>query len=810
MELINNFNIYELSQTIGWTLIHSVWQATAIGGLIWLLFQFISKDNARIRYALSSFGLLLLFVTSAITFYRYLPSNTNTAFADFTVQLGNLENLPQKTYYDRLWIELQMHLKNIFPYLVQIWVIGMLFLSINLILKYIYSLKLKNHLSYPLRSEYNTITESLMVKFNLKQTILFKESGLLEIPSVIGYFKPIVLIPVSMLSGIPKNQLEIIIAHELAHIRRHDYLLQFIQEIFELIFFYHPVVWWLSSVVNTEREHICDDLAVKVCGESLTLIKALNNMEAIRKKQYEMVLSFSGKKGKVLNRIKRILRPKNSNTPRKERFVLSGVFTLLFAGLFLISNFAISGNLNSQKALFSKISILENTTHSTNQSVQNEEVLFQASPAKSDPKKKKKKKEDKTKTISENKNPDEVNEVFEVAEIDEVAEIFEITEVEKIEIPTMPSFPSAPDAPINSTNHQKFNFPKDSVIITSIDSSKQPLFILDGKEITRSQMDLSPNEIASISVIKDDSAIKLYGKKAKNGVILITSKPNAKQEVELKFGSTKNPPLFFIDGKKTSPNEADKIDSEHIESINVIKGENATNKYGEDAKNGAVEITTKTLKTSDKSSTKLKFGSTKNPPIFIINGEKTSPNEADKIDSENIESINVIKGENATNKYGEDAKNGAVEITTKTLKTSDKSSTKLKFGSTKNPPIFIINGEKTSPNEADKIDSENIESINVIKGENATNKYGEDAKNGAVEITTKTLKTSDKSSTKLKFGSTKNPPIFIINGEKISEEKAKKIDPNSIDYITILRDENATKQYGEEAKNGAVVIRLNQ
>lgn len=279
MKLLTNFDLYDVSHMIGWTLVHSLWQAMVIGGIIWLLFLFISKDNARIRYAISGLGLILICIASAITIYRYIPSSTNIAVSDFTTQIKTIGFVQQEeTFFAKLWIQLQAQLENTFPYLVKIWMIGIFFLSINLILKYIQTLRLKKHLTYSLRSDYKAIADRLVLKFNLKQNILFKESGLLDIPSVIGYFKPIVLLPVSMLSGIPENQLEIIIAHELAHIRRHDYLLQFIQSIIELVFFYHPVVWWLSSVVNAEREHICDDLAVKVCGESFPVLK-ISNLE---------------------------------------------------------------------------------------------------------------------------------------------------------------------------------------------------------------------------------------------------------------------------------------------------------------------------------------------------------------------------------------------------------------------------------------------------------------------------------------------------------------------------------------------------
>lgn len=1063
MKLLTNFDLYELSHAIGWTLIHSIWQATIVGGIIWLLFRFISKDNARVRYALSGLALVLICIASAITFYRYLPSNTSFTPSDVSAQLKSNGILHiEETFFAKLWSQIQIHLEITFPYLVKIWMIGILFLSINLILKYIHTQKLKKHLTYPLRSDYKTIADRLVLKYNLKQNILFKESGLLDIPSVIGYFKPIVLLPVSMLSGIPENQLEIIIAHELAHIRRHDYLLQFIQGIIELIFFYHPVVWWLSSVVNAEREHICDDLAVKVCGESLTLIKALNNMEAIRKKQYELVLGFSGKNGKILNRIKRILRPKASTNPRRERFMLSGVFTLLFAGLFLISNFAISGNTDSQKAFYSKINILEKTINQPEKSIQNEALPIDLvnENSKNDQEKKKQKKENKTKVVAT------------------ASEIEEVTEVEELEMPPMPPLPPAVNMPTNSFNFPEFNFPKDSVksdkwvkmkadkiikeqleemksaekemkdmkidldvdqmrkelqkglkdlnfnsaefqnemkeqqieiekqlkeltdgnftreqklqkrelenhlkeieentelskkereqlkselqetvermnskefqdqlkkqledakeslehhkaefesgefenqlkeqreniqqelekiespefqekinqqikesktriqeqikrvnseeyrkelekyikknpkrsfnqdsitpsrwvktghIIPTLGNlsnqgyhgitqfrslsyeapNRQPLIILDGKKITRAQMEqMSPDKFASISVLKDASASKLYGEEAKNGVILITSKSqnsDKKEEyhsdkidevVVLGGGSMKNPdiltvgygtnwkeghPLYVVNGKILSDQNIKQLDKNDIENINIIKGEAATEKYGKKGENGVIEITSKA---NSKPRVKMRMGNTKNP-LYILDGNKVPAEVVTRIHPDDIERMNVLKGKEAIKKYGESAQNGAVEINSKGLKFKDP----IKIDNA----IYIVDGKITSTKKADKINPDDIESINVLKGKHAIEKYGEKAKNGVIEISTKPQNSKNKPVLKIK-GASINNPLYIVDGKKMSAKKVNKINPDNIERVDVLKVDKAIEMYGEEAKNGVVII----
>jgi TonB-dependent SusC/RagA subfamily outer membrane receptor len=194
---------------------------------------------------------------------------------------------------------------------------------------------------------------------------------------------------------------------------------------------------------------------------------------------------------------------------------------------------------------------------------------------------------------------------------------------------------------------------------------KQPLIILDGKKITRAQMDqISPNEIASISVLKDEASKSMYGEEAKNGVILITRKSHDQETtsaVRLNSGDTKKPPLYILDGKKIDPEEMDKITHESIESLNVIKSEQAVEKYGKKGENGIIEITSKSHNSKNIPVIKIK-GSSINNPLYIVDEKKISAKKAEKINPDDIESIDVLKGEHAIEKYGEEAKNGAVVI----------------------------------------------------------------------------------------------------------------------------------------------------
>ncbi len=130
------------------------------------------------------------------------------------------------------------------------------------------------------------------------------QSAVVKVPAVIGYFRPVVLIPLSVASGFPPEQLEALLAHELAHIRRHDYLVNLLQTAVETLCFYHPAVWWISSQIRCEREDCCDDVALSVCRNQTEYARGLVALEELRGRVPATALAAVG--GSLLSRIRRI------------------------------------------------------------------------------------------------------------------------------------------------------------------------------------------------------------------------------------------------------------------------------------------------------------------------------------------------------------------------------------------------------------------------------------------------------------------------------------------------------------------------
>jgi hypothetical protein len=159
------------------------------------------------------------------------------------------------------------------------------------------------------------------------------ESALVRVPTVIGWLRPAILLPTCALTGLTPEQLEAVIAHEVAHIRRHDFLVNLLQTVVETLLFHHPVVWWLSHRIRTEREQCCDDLAVMVCGDALSYARALAQLEQLRAQAPTPALAASG--GSLTSRVRRLVASGSDTRPLAPW--LSAAMPALAVAIFLLA-----------------------------------------------------------------------------------------------------------------------------------------------------------------------------------------------------------------------------------------------------------------------------------------------------------------------------------------------------------------------------------------------------------------------------------------------------------------------------------------
>jgi uncharacterized protein (TIGR03435 family) len=191
------------------------------------------------------------------------------------------------------------------PWFVRIWLAGAVILWLRLLLTWMAATRMTFRQVRPAPPEWQQILNRLQARIQVTLPVKLLVSSLIQSPVVIGWLRPVVLIPVSALAGVPCEHLEALLAHELAHIRRHDYLINILQSIAEATLFYHPAVWWISRHIRIERENCCDDVAVSVTGDPVVYVLALSDFETRRSTRVAPALAATG--GSLKHRIARLL-----------------------------------------------------------------------------------------------------------------------------------------------------------------------------------------------------------------------------------------------------------------------------------------------------------------------------------------------------------------------------------------------------------------------------------------------------------------------------------------------------------------------
>nr|WKN34706.1 M56 family metallopeptidase [Tunicatimonas sp. TK19036] len=313
------------TQTLGWTLVHSLWLLTGIALGLRLLLWIIPRRASRFRYAVSVIVLMTALIALVVTGYRiHDPQETALATPSAALVSGMIVAPPSSSAVlvedswrhqlteagQKLQVWLTPHLSG----MLVLWFSGMLFFLLRTVGKLVYLHRLTRVDTYPLSTEWEASVGKLRKALAIKRKVLIRASSRIRTPFVTGLFKPVILLPVSAFSQLNYEQLEAILAHELAHIRRWDDVINWLQTAIEIVLFYHPAIWWISQIIRDEREKCCDDLAVTVCGNPLVYAKALAHMESLQQSPSELVLAFARQGASLLGRIERLLQPHASSS----------------------------------------------------------------------------------------------------------------------------------------------------------------------------------------------------------------------------------------------------------------------------------------------------------------------------------------------------------------------------------------------------------------------------------------------------------------------------------------------------------------
>ena len=300
-----------LVHTLGWTLLHFCWQGAIVALLLACVLALVPSRASRLRYAVALAALLLLAILPVITF-SVLERNIQPASGHVTFAAGEGNSVlapePWTTRFDAV-------LNRSLPAVLAFWLAGVLIQLCRLNVGLMVTRRMKALAVERAPAEMQSIVRSLRTQLGIERAVQLLHSARVQAPVVIGWLRPAILLPLGCMTGLSTVQIEAILAHELAHIRRHDYLVSLFQSVMEAVLFYHPAVWWVSKQIRREREHCCDDLAVAICGDRLAYAKALTFLEQARIPMPACALGATG--GVMKLRITRLLGINQStNFPR--------------------------------------------------------------------------------------------------------------------------------------------------------------------------------------------------------------------------------------------------------------------------------------------------------------------------------------------------------------------------------------------------------------------------------------------------------------------------------------------------------------
>ncbi|MBN1360175.1 MAG: M56 family metallopeptidase [Sedimentisphaerales bacterium] len=349
MSTIMNLLSQQTIQRLGWTLVHFVWQAAAVALLLAALLYLLRRASSNARYIVSCLALVLIVALPLVTMQfvevsgplaEVSPSPTPLAVETqnlASLQVVEVVELPPASFEGPLpearefavrvpWGQrVAGTLEPALPYLVLGWLLGVFGLSAWHLGGWAQLQRLKRRMVQKVAAPLQDKSSRLAERLGVKRAVTLLESALVEVPTVVGWIKPVVLLPASVLTGLSAEQLEAILAHELAHVKRYDYLVNILQTVVDILGFYHPAVWWISHRIRDERENCCDDLAVHVCGDSVRYAKALTHLEEMRHRGAELAMAATG--GSLAGRVGRLI---GLPDPARSRFAwLPGLVALL-------------------------------------------------------------------------------------------------------------------------------------------------------------------------------------------------------------------------------------------------------------------------------------------------------------------------------------------------------------------------------------------------------------------------------------------------------------------------------------------------
>jgi beta-lactamase regulating signal transducer with metallopeptidase domain len=291
---------------VGWTLVHFLWQGAAAAVLLAAVNILLRRSSPRARYA-AALVTLLAMLALPVTTFLVVRDATSPGSDGGAVSLSPAAEVTATFVLDDpaagAVAPPALPSRWLMPGLVAVWALGVLTLSLRTLGGWLVVMRLRRS-GRPLAALQQQL-EDLARRMRLSRPVRALSSALVEVPTAIGWLRPVILLPPATVLGLSPAQLELVLAHELAHIRRLDHVANMLQALAETLLFYHPLVWWVSGRLRLEREQCCDDVAVAACGDALAYARVLATVEELRAPAPRLALALTG--GALGPRVRRLL-----------------------------------------------------------------------------------------------------------------------------------------------------------------------------------------------------------------------------------------------------------------------------------------------------------------------------------------------------------------------------------------------------------------------------------------------------------------------------------------------------------------------
>jgi beta-lactamase regulating signal transducer with metallopeptidase domain len=296
---------HTIQAAIAWTLIHFCWQAAAIAAVYRLLSLAFARRTSHARYLLALSALLLMLACSVATFAWEMRSGPSIPVAASTTPavtrtLGGFKIAPTVTppTGSVQLMDSGPSLASLVPRFVPLidafWLIGVIVLSIRSLGGWWLIQRLRASATIEAPAALQAGFQRICAALGLRRPVLLRVSNAIAGPVTVGALRALVLLPLSAATSLSPDELEVVLAHELAHVRRADFLWNLLQTLVETLFFFHPAVWWIGSHIRHERELCCDDLALKVCPNPMVYAHALFHLEEQRSRHLQLAMALDG------------------------------------------------------------------------------------------------------------------------------------------------------------------------------------------------------------------------------------------------------------------------------------------------------------------------------------------------------------------------------------------------------------------------------------------------------------------------------------------------------------------------------------